>query len=113
MGVINHNAIIATTWNEKEAKRIKKFVSSLNPDSKKLFLFGKQVMNRTITVAMVPDGSEEGWDESNKGDKLRTKFIKELKKNDYEDGSSPWKFVEISYGEYGQKIVQGNNKNMY
>lgn len=63
MGVINHNAIIATTWHE--------------------------------------------------GDTLRNIFIETLATSNFDDGSSPWEWVEVSYGEYGQSIVRGNNVDCF
>ena len=61
----------------------------------------------------LPDGSKEGWDTSNQGDDLRQRFIEELAKDNFNDGSSPWDWVEVGYGEYGQKVLRGNNKNSY
>ena len=31
----------------------------------------------------------------------------------YDDGSNPWSFVEVGYGEFGQKVLRGNCKNCY
>lgn len=112
MGVMNNNAIIATTWSSEEVERIKRWVAAL-PKMQSLFLFGGEEMNGEITVVMVPDGSKEGWDESDFGDQLRACFIKELEKANYSDGSNPWDFVEVGYGEFGQKVLRGNCKNKY
>ncbi len=112
MGVENNNAVIATTWNKDEVVRIKKWVDSLS-EMKGLFLFGDEEINGKITVVMVPDGSKEGWPKSDTGDKLRDAFVAELEKANYDDGSNPWNFVEVGYGEFGQKVLRGNNKNCY
>ena len=113
MGTKNHNAILATTWNEEEVARIIKWVESLKSDDSYLFLFGPATINHQITVIMVPDGSKEGWAESDAGDVLRKNFIAEIEKGNYEDNSSPWDWIEVGYGEYGQKILNGNCKNCY
>ena len=113
MGVENNNAVIATTWNKEEVERIKKWADGLDDFEKGLFLFGDDKINGKATVVMVPDGSKEGWAESEAGDKLRAAFIKELIKADYDDGSNPWDYIEVGYGEFGQKVLQGNCKNCY
>jgi len=113
MGVENNNAVIATTWKEEEIERIKSFIDTLDDFHKQLFLVSGEVINGKITIVMVPDGSKEGWEGSEKADAVRTKFIEELKKGNYEDGSSPWDYVEVGYGEFGQKVLRGNCKNRY
>ena len=110
MGTMNHNAVIATTWDGKEVERIKKF-TELNNSA--LFLFSNEVTNGYITVVLVPDGSKEGWEESDDGDDLRERFIKKLEQANYDDGSNPWDWIEVGFGEYGQKVLGGNCKNMY
>jgi hypothetical protein len=80
---------------------------------KTLFLFGQKEINGITTIVMVPDGSKEGWPESVVGDLLRNLFIRELEKADYDDGSNPWSFVEVGYGEFGQKVLRGNCENCY
>lgn len=112
MGVENNNAIIATTRNSEEVARIKEWVEGLE-SMKDLFLFGSPQINNKTTVVMVPDGSKEGWTESDAGDNLRSLFIKEIEKANYENGSNPWDFIEVGYGEFGQKVLRGNCKNKY
>lgn len=112
MGVENNNAVIATTWDRDEVARIKKWVDELT-EMKSLFLFGGEEINGKTTVVMVPDGSKEGWPESDAGYALRSMFISEIEKANYDDGSNPWDFVEVVYGEFGQKVLKGNCKNRY
>jgi hypothetical protein len=110
MGDMNHNAVIATTSNDKEVARIRRWVDTIGPDSKTLFLFGPSAINNESTVVMVPDGSKEGWADSNAGNDLRAEFIFELEKANYSDGSNPWSYIEVGYGDYGQTILTGNCK---
>ena len=107
MGVIQHNAVVAVTSNSSEFERVKNFVNNLK-EKRHLFLFEETGLNNYSVVVMIPDGSKEGWPESERGDITRDKFIEELEKVEYEDGSSPWEYVEISFGKFGQKIVRGN-----
>ena len=62
---------------------------------------------------MAPDGSKEGWEDSYEGDRLRDRIVERLAVDDYEDGSSPWSWVEVGFGEYGQKVIRGNCVNCY
>ncbi len=121
MGVINHNAVIATTWSEKSFLKMQEWVASLEPfntpaksNPQELFHYANSLVNCYYTVILTPDGSKEGWDDSDRGDELRDRFVEQLGTvGKYEDGSSNWEWVEVSYGEFGQQIVRGNNVNCY
>ena len=126
MGMMQHHAIIATTWDEKTFEAIKGWISKLGKDHQELFLTGGSWVNGHQTVVMVPDGSKEGWETSDKGDGLRDAFIQRLEADSYgedEDGESegsPWRWAEIGFGECGQSIkrgagevARGNNENLY
>lgn len=113
MGVENHNAVIATTWNSSEVERIKAWIETLPTDFASLFAVVPALANCKVTVVMCPDGSKEGWTLSQQGDMLRQQFIEQIKISNYGDGSSPWEWIEVGYGEYGQAVLAGNNHNMY
>ena len=125
MGITNHNAIIATTWKKEEFERIEEWILRLpeieditEPDgsvrTRRPFVFGPTGMtNGFRTIVMVPDGSNEGCLESGHFNDIRDRFIAEMEKANYPDGSSAWKYVEVSFGELGQSIVRGNNKDMH
>jgi hypothetical protein len=99
MGLIQHHAVVATTWNEEEYIEILQFIVGLDVDDQEFFLFDeKPHINGYRTIVLVPDGSKEGWDESVKGDLRRNNFIKRLTDNLY------WNFVEVSFGEIRSKI---------
>lgn len=110
MGIINHNCIIATTWDDPSILELDKLAKAAN--------IGPLVITEPNqfgdrTVILPPDGSKEGWPDSEKGDEMRDAFVELIKTFNYEDGSNPFRWVEISYGEYGQKIARGNNRNVY
>lgn len=113
MGVMNHNAVIATTWDTKRIEGIQKWIESIDETSRELFLIGPAVTNNQQTVVLLPDGSKEHRAESAEGDALRQAFIDRLDQDNYEDDSSPWCWIEVGYGEYGQKVLQGNNVNCF
>ena len=116
MGVENNNAILATTWNQDEVRRVIEWLQGLDDNLRRYFLIGPPLMNNRTTIVMIPDGSKEGWEDSAVGDVLRGKFIDVLHEGqlDPDDPSdSYWDYVEVGYGEFGQHILRGNNKNVY
>ena len=113
MGVENNEVIIATTWNEKVIIKVWEWIEKLPDDQKQLFSIIPSLYNSKQTVVLGPDGSKKGWEEANRGESLRNEFIKFLYTFNYEDGSNPFDFVEVGYGEYGQKVLRGNCINRY
>jgi hypothetical protein len=111
MGTINHNAIIATTWSSNIADEFAKWLASNLPAHR--FIRTEIMINNFQSFVLPPDGSKEGFEDSNTGDVLRQKTIERLQQDCYEDGSSPWKWVEVSFGEFGQRISNGNNQNEF
>ncbi len=108
MGDINHDCIIATTWDIGSVNKLMKTAEKMG--IKPLVVtppnqFGDQ------TIVMPSDGSKEGWEDSNIGDTMREAFITLLESFNYSDGSNPFAWVEVSYGHYGQKITKGNNRD--
>ena len=53
-----------------------------------------------------PDGSKEGWDESNAGDAAREEFKAWLQSRAYDDGSNSLEWVEVSFGGDDRKPAQ-------
>jgi hypothetical protein len=103
MGYMKHNAIIVTSWEEE------KFLQAYNKATE---LFGEMVsniVNGTIngykSFFIPPDGSKEGWVESDYYDKLRSDFKNYIDTLAYEDGSNAVYCVEVFYDENGKKGV--------
>ena len=59
-----------------------------------------------------PDGSKEGWRESEAGDSTRAAFVKWLRSRCYDDGSSSYGWVEVQYAddEGETKIVSDSSE---
>ena len=68
-------------------------------------------MNGYLSFFVAPDGSKEGWSESEEGDKTRQRVIDYLETLRYEDGSTSYKYAEIQYGddEKETKIVAASD----
>lgn len=95
MGHVRHHAIIVTS-NDYEIKKAY---------SKALEIFGENLSEITpITVngyqsfLVPPDGSKEGWPESECGDDRRREFKDWLDSQAYEDHSTPFSWIEVYYG---------------
>jgi len=92
MGRIVHDAIVVTCFDEKRlVKARKKAVKLLGHLVSKTV---KSNMNGYCSFFVAPDGSKEGWDESNKGDENRQKFKDWLKEQ--KELYCDW--VEVRFG---------------
>lgn len=105
MGTIHHHAVVATTWSKEVFNGIQDWVDA---GGENFFVSDDARTNGYRTLVLTPDGSKEGWDASNIGNILRDAFVARLEEDNYEDGSSPWDWVEVEFGELGQSIVRGN-----
>lgn len=114
MGVMNHNVVAATTWDAKRFADAWAWVEALPDKSRRLFLADAAPgINGYRSIVLLPDGSKEGWTESDQGDVLRATFMERLRMDDHCDGSSPWDFVEVSFGEFGAAVTVTNCKTRY
>ena len=95
MGLIQHDCLIYTGCGEAGHKKAKKFLQKRA--DKKFFALSPLMVNGYWTLFVFPDGSKEGWDDSELGDKRRLDAA--LFFSD-QDGST----VQISYGELGSSI---------
>ena len=116
MGTIQHHAVIASTWNEDEFDRVRTWLefeanqkSDLIPPFTMHWSFqAQEAVNGYRSIVLYPDGSKEGWESSHAGDDFRDRFIEQLEQSNYSDGSCPWSYVEVAFGELGQKVTRGN-----
>jgi hypothetical protein len=114
MGVIHHHAVIANTWKDEVYESVREWVAANVEDNlKPLMRFVEAGENGRKTIVMCPDGSKEGWPASDSCDDLRRRFTDHLDTYEYDDGSSPIDYVEVEFGEFGQRIVDGNNENKH
>ncbi len=96
MGYMRHHAILVTTWKEEYAAAAhevaERHCKSVSPVQ-------ESAINGYLSFAVFPDGSKEGWDESEEGDKGRAGLIAWLDSQRHSDGSSPFDWVEVQYGD--------------
>lgn len=109
MGYMRHHTIVVASWDSgsmerahEKATRIFSWVSPLSPEA----------VNGYSSFFIPPDGSKEGWQESNEGDENRDRFISWLGQQRHVDNSSNLSWVEIQFGddEYQTKIIRDNDE---
>lgn len=89
MGLIIHNAIIVTSSHDASIERAHAKASEIFPAVSPII---DSHVNHYRSFFIPPDGSKEGWDDSDEGDKNRTAFKEWIG----EDFHCDW--VEIRYG---------------
>jgi hypothetical protein len=96
MGYMRHHAIIGTSFD----------VELLNQAHDKAAELGMSVTpiiggatNGYYTFLVGPDGSKEGWRESDRGDAQRADFVLWLDAQRHKDDSSNLDWAEVQYGD--------------
>ena len=102
MGYIKHHAIVVTTW---DTDLVPKLLESAHKMDLEVLCSQPTYVNGYTTIVLCPDGSKEGWDESDRGDAARFAFKAWLHTFDYEDGGSPLEWVEVAYGSDDNRAV--------
>jgi len=106
MGYMAHDAVVVTVAGyamrgEYGAPRmgdVEAFRESLPEDWRHLVIGPVPgVINDYFSYVFLPDGSKEGWTTSDRGDEYRARFAA-LFSGCYDDGSSPYDYVEVRYG---------------
>lgn len=100
-----HESIIATTSCSEAIQSTQDWIATLPEHHQSLFAILPSWINGYQTVVLAPNGSNKFWPESDEGDQLRESFKDFIYSLDYEDSSNPFRFVEVSFGEYGQEIL--------
>lgn len=102
---VRHNAVIVTMpgyvlkgISLAPIPDIEGFRDSL-PEIWRPLLVGpiRSVVNDDVTYVFAPDGSKEGWRDSDAGDRYRQQFMDLFSYRD-SDGSSPFDVLHVRYG---------------
>jgi hypothetical protein len=96
MGYMRHHAIVVTSYDVKRIDAAHNEAARLGLDITGIL---QAAVNEWHTFLVGPDGSKEGWDESDAGDHRRGQFIAWLDGQRFEDGSSPFDWAEVQYGD--------------
>lgn len=92
MGYVLHHAIVATCWQDGAAEKLRDHAESVGAEA----LVGKEQTNGYRTVCITPDGSKEGWDASEEGNKQRRQIVEWLRTNADE---TYFEWCEVKYGD--------------
>lgn len=78
MGQIQKEYLIIEIWGEDDPgiKKLDAYIKSLDEQFRELFFKNVTQTNGYVTYFYSWDGSKEGWEESNVGDKIRKTFIR-------------------------------------
>lgn len=107
MGYMRHHAIVVTCCSariEEAHDKAFRLCDSVSP-------IVSSVVNGYRSFLVATDGSKEGWDESAIGDAARAAFVSWLRSQAHSDGSNPFDWVEVQYGddERETKIVASSD----
>lgn len=110
MGYMRHHAIVVSSYNKQTLEKAHKqaiehfgpLVSTVIPS----------LINTYVSFFIAPDGSKEGWDESDSYDTKRSAFTEWLNRQRFSDGSTSLRWVEVQYGddEYVTKIIRHSDE---
>ncbi|GAA5172988.1 hypothetical protein [Viridibacterium curvum] len=99
MGYMRHDAIVVTSWKREALIEAAQHAVAIGLD---VIGPSEDATNGIATFLVCPDGSKEGWEESNLFDGLRATFLKYLNGVRHEDNSSCLSWVAIAYGSDDQ-----------
>ncbi len=100
MGYMRHHAIIITSWDENRiADAHTKALEVCGGEEFPVSPVSNAATNGYRSFAVFPDGSKEGWDASDEGDRCRKALVEWLDDQRYEDGSTSLAWVEVQYGD--------------
>ena len=107
MGFYRHHAIVVTVsgYAKDDAEKVHRFC-------KESPLPVTEIMKNRfgdLSFMVCPDGSKEGWPGSKTGDQWRSKICDELDRQAYDDGSSPFHYVVVSYDEDFEAVIERKN----
>ena len=94
MSSITHKAIVVTTYDRARAEQALHAVPSTMSASGLV----QSNVNGYWTIIVGPDGSKLGWANETVGARGRDEFINWLEQQRFEDGGSPFEWVEVEYG---------------
>jgi hypothetical protein len=99
MGYERHHAILITSWDDQIAAKAHAEATRLFDDIAPVTPVMHASVNGYYSFAVLPDGSQEGWNHSKEGDEARTDLIRWMNAQRYSDGSSPLDWAEVQYGD--------------
>lgn len=95
MGTIIHHSIVVASWDLSALCAAHQIAHSLGLQPSAL---QTGALNGYCSFFVPPDGSKEGWPESDRGNERRAQFKRWLVAFREADGSSALEWVEVAFG---------------
>lgn len=96
MAYTRHHAIVVTSWDEKRIKKARKKAKEIGLAVTSI---AHSPLNGFRSFLIAPDGSNEGWEDSDVGDQRRSEFWDYVERKRFPDGGSYLSVVEVFYGD--------------
>ncbi len=99
MGYTRHHAIVVSSWNKEHIDAAHRVADELKMSVSEVV---HSEMNGILSFFVAPDGSKEGWEDSDIGDVSRSTFKAWIRESGFY-----LKWVEVQYGddEHRTKII--------
>jgi hypothetical protein len=95
MGYVINHVIVITSWDDSVVNKAVEKAKSLGMS---VIGPGKHKVNSGASAMICPDGSKEGWVDSDVGDKQRSDFTEWARDQCYSDGSTCLSWAEVAFG---------------
>jgi hypothetical protein len=108
MGYMRHHAIVVTGWDDPHGTFDAAHAEAMRLMPDLTTPISQARMNAYQSFCILPDGSKEGWDESDRGDKERGVFISWLTEHAAtSDGGwwVDWALVQFGDEEGDQRVL--------
>lgn len=102
MGYMRHHAILVTSWNAEKIQDAHTKATELGCAVSGIV---GEVVNGYQSFFVAPDGSKEGWSDSDLGDQRRSEFIDWMRSKYFSDGSSYLDWAEVQYGDDNDEAI--------
>ncbi len=96
MGYDRNHAIVVSSWSLALLTEVRERATGCGNRASEII---KYVINDGGAFMVAPDGSKEGWEESEKGDAARAKFLQWADSQRYADGSTPLRWAEVQFAD--------------
>ena len=110
MGYMRHHAIIVTSWDGELLRKAHKVAGELFEEISPVL---EGYINSYHSFFVPPDGSKEGWEHSDDGDKRRDGLIAWLEGQRDEEQCTALEWVEVQYGDDDlETVVTRDNEEL-
>lgn len=112
MGIIQHKTLTVTTHDSEKCLKLMREIKNNGFEDclGSLFLSPTNVY---VSFVIYSCGSKLNWDEEKIHQENISSIIKLIEYYDWDDGSNPFSYIYISYGDCGTEIIKSNCKNKY